>query len=457
MDSSPHSSINDLVERHTIEEYDTFSIVTVPGSSKLAEPVRAKLLTRLQQEHFASAQEHDAGLRSTLELMTPPLDDEVEYKESREIEAKARKTMETEGCPPCYPTHLEIPLREPPEKYQAIISYWKSFPGTGDVVLRAQLSDWKRFRGFQKKVRRYYRHRNFSEFVDQVRERRRRHRLGGNVCLRLDLNQSQMETWIEFQDWHLQRLEGFEKHRDKLRKELDDVQGEVKDTGAREVAEACEQELEYAELTLKRHNTLLHWIEQERLAIDTRCSTLVKEEDHSNQDTALKAVRRASPTTLRKKQPEAPTVLGGVRVSKAKRKKPNTLRQKPKIPESEPGIEDLDIPESNTPQAPKCQESKPQRTKTETPLRQLRPQRVSKIKQLIDVNVKSPRKARQKRSSDQSRSNSRWSPQRLQYSHVDVKTRSGRLSRRPERPGFGAREKGIQARKGGGGIFPGFK
>ena len=262
--------------------------------------------------------------------MTPPLDDEVEDNESREMEAKARKTMETEGCPPCYPTHLEIPLREPPEKYQAIISYWKSFPGTGDVVLRAQLSDWKRFRGFQKEVRRYYRHRNFGEFVDQVRERRRRHGLGGNVCLRLDLKQSRLETWIEFQDWHLQRLKGFEKHRDKLRKELDDVQGEVKDTGATEVAEACEQELEHAEWVLKRHNTLLHWIEQERLSIDTRCSTLVNEEDRSNQDAALKAVQRASPTTRRRKQP---TVLGEVRVSKAKRRKPNMPRQKRKIPE----------------------------------------------------------------------------------------------------------------------------
>lgn len=367
--------------------------------------------------------------------MTPPLDDEAEDNESREMEAKARKTMETEGCPPCYPTHLEIPLREPPEKYQAIISYWKSFPGTGDVVLRAQLSDWKRFRRFQNEVRRYYRHRNFSDFVNQVRERRRRHELGGSVCLRLDLQQSRLATWIEFQNWHLQRLEGFEKKRDKLRKELDEVQGEVKDTGATEVAEACEQELEYAEWVLKRHNTLLHWIEQERLVIDTRCSTLVKKQDRNNQDAALKAVQRASSTTHRRKQPEPYTVLGKVRVSKAKRRKPSRPRQKLKIPESEPGVEDLDSPESNTPQAPKRRERKPRRTKTET-LHQLRPQRVSKIRQLIDANMKSPRRARQKRFPDQSRSNSRWAPQRLQHSQLDVKTRSGRLSRRPERLGF---------------------
>ena len=367
--------------------------------------------------------------------MTPPLDDEVEDNESREMEAEARKTLETEGCPPCYPKYLEVPLREQPEKYQAIISYWKSFLGTGDVVLRAQLSDWKRFRNFQKGVRRYYRHRNFSEFVDQVRQRRRRHGLGGNVCLQLDLEQGRLETWIEFQDWHLQRLEGFEKHRDKLSKELNNTRGEAEDTGATEVAEACEQKLEYTEWVLKRHNTLLHWIELERLAMDTGYSTLVKE-DRGNRDAASKAVRRASSTTRRKKQPEAPTVLGEVRVSKAKRTKRNMPRQKRKTPESEPGIEDLDTPESSIPQAPKRWESKPRRTKTETPLRQLRPQGVSKIKRLTDANTKSPHRARQKRSPDQSRSNSRWSPQRLQHSHLDVKTRSGRRSRRPERWGF---------------------
>lgn len=379
--------------------------------------------------------------------MTPPLDDEVEDNESREMEANARKTLETEGCPPCYPTHLEVPLREPLEKYQAIISYWESFPGTGDVVLQAQLSDWKRFRGFQKKVRQYYRprkssesanqvrERKFDEFVNQISERRRRHGLGGNICLRLDLKQSRLETWTEFQDWHLQRLEGFKKHRDNLRKELNDVLGDNQDTGATEVAEACEQELEYADWVLKRHNTLLHWIEQERLAIDTRCSTLVKEEDCSNQDAALKAIQRA-PITRRIMQPEAPTVLGKVRVSKAKRRKSNTPRQNLKIPEFEPGIEDLDTPKSNTLQARKRRESKPQRTKAEMSLRQLRPQRVSKIKKLIEAKVKSPRNARQKQAPDLSRSNTRWSPQRLQHSHVDVKTRSGRLSRRPERPGF---------------------
>ena len=276
--------------------------------------------------------------------------------------------------------------------------------------------------------------------MDQVRERRRKHGLKDNVCLRLDLEQSRPETWIEFQDWHLQRLEGFEKHRDKLRKELDDARrdarGEVEDTGATEVAEACEQELEYADWELKRQNTLLHWIEQERLRIETGHSTLIKDEDRGNGNVALKAIQRDSPSSRRKKLSDAPTVLGEVTISKAKRRKPNTPQQKHKTPVSKPGIEDLNIPEEGIPQAPKRRESKSRRAKTEKSLRPLRPQRVSKIKRLKDANVKSLRRAGQKRSPNQSPSHSRWSPQRLQHSHVDVKTRSGRLSRRPERPGF---------------------
>ena len=76
---------------------------------------------------------------------------------------------------------------------------------------------------------------------------------------------------------------------------------------------------------------------------------------------------------------EAPTVLAEVRVSEVKRRKPNTPRQKRKIPESKPGIEDLDTPVTNTPQTPKRRESKPQRTKTETPLRKLVQTPVSQI------------------------------------------------------------------------------
>lgn len=179
-------------------------------------------------------------------------------------------------------------------------------------------------------------------------------------------------------------------------------------------------------MVLKKHHTLLHWIEQERSTIDDEDTTLVKEGDRGNRDVALEAVRRASPSISRqKKQRKGPTILGKVRISEAKRRKPNTPPQKRKTPKFEASMDTL---ESSFPH----RGSKPRGTRTETPLTQLHTQRVSKIKGLKDANTKSPRSAKQHRSPDLSRSNSRWSPQRLQHSLADVKTWSERLSRRPE-------------------------
>lgn len=100
---------------------------------------------------------------------------------------------------------------------------------------------------------------------------------------------------------------------------MDNARKEVEGTGAAEDADASQQDLEYAEWELKRHNTLLQWTEQERLAMEV---------DREDRDAAPKAVRRTSAITRRQKQPEAPTVLSQVRVSKVKRRKRNMPRQK---------------------------------------------------------------------------------------------------------------------------------
>src|SRR5438045_9017631 len=56
-------------------------------------------------------------------------------------------------------------------------------------VLRAQLSGWQKFRAFQRRIRAYYRNKSFSVFVDKVRERRRRHKVDGDVRLLFTLEQ----------------------------------------------------------------------------------------------------------------------------------------------------------------------------------------------------------------------------------------------------------------------------
>ncbi len=304
------------------------------------------------------------------------------------------------------------------------------------MVLRAQLSDWRKFRVFQRKIRAYYQNTSFSSFVNEVRERRRRHEVDGDVRLLLSPEQqSRLENWMEFQNYHLKRLEGFAKKRDKLKKELDDARrkAEVSEHAA-EDAEAVRQQLENAKRDLERHKVVLQWIEQKRQTMDTGHPTPT-EEDNDDRDTALKAVRTTSTRDRRTRRAEASTVLGKIRITKAKSKKRNTQIQKPKALEFEPTIQDSEVtPQSSISQAPKRRETRPRRTKKETPLGQIRSQRVSKEKRFAGARAKSlsgtqRRGDGQTRSLDRARSKRRPAPQRPQPAPEHVTTRIGRISR----------------------------
>lgn len=207
--------------------------------------------------------------------------------------------------------------------------------------------------------------------MNEVRERRRRHGVDGDVRLLLSPEQqSRLENWMEFQNYHLKRLEGFAKSRDKLKKELDDARrkAEVSEHAA-EDAEAVRQELENAKRDLERHKVVLQWIEQKRQTMDTGHPTPT--EDNDNRDTASKAVRTTSTRDRRTRRAEASTVLGKIRVTKAKPKKRNTQIQKPKALEFEPAIQDSEVSgQSSISQAPKRRETRPRSTKKETPLGQ---------------------------------------------------------------------------------------
>lgn len=185
-------------------------------------------------------------------------------------------------------------------------------------MLCYQNIEWKKFRKIQAIVR--CQPRTFNNYVEKVRERRQRHRLGGDVRLLLDREQqSRLDDWIEFQNRHLIRLELLEKERIMFKQELDDLKlaGDRNTTRPKfgpTYAEALVQRLDETDLDLKAHHVLLHWIEQQRLAMDPGNLSSVKE-DHEDQDTAPKAVRIASPLRSRTKQAAGPLVLGTVRVT----------------------------------------------------------------------------------------------------------------------------------------------
>lgn len=163
------------------------------------------------------------------------------------------------------------------------------------------------------------------------------------------------------------------------------------------------------------------------------------EEDNDVRDATPKVVRVAYASSRQKRRLETPTVLGNVRVSKAKPRNHNRQRQKRATSIPEPAIEDsAAAPQSSILQVPKRQENKPRRIKEETLLRQRRPQRVPKAERFADTNARSlsagrSRRAWHKRSPGQALSKHRQSPQRPQSVSMDVITRSGRVARRPVR------------------------
>ncbi|KAK0330971.1 hypothetical protein LTR94_030730, partial [Friedmanniomyces endolithicus] len=157
-------------------------------------------------------------------ITPPPLIGEERDEESRLLEAQARQDLESEGCAPCYPPHLEVPVRHPPEEYRQIIEYWQSLGFTDDVVLCAQRSDWRKFRHYQRLQRQYYRKKPFGLLEAEVRERRQRNGLDDDVQLLPDpRQQNRQQDWIEFQDFHLEFWERKTKDRQELRDRLEEA------------------------------------------------------------------------------------------------------------------------------------------------------------------------------------------------------------------------------------------
>lgn len=82
------------------------------------------------------------------------------------------------------------------------------------MIFTVQLERWKKFRQFQQKNRCYFvfHHSKFPEFQQQVLERRRRHGLDGDVQLLEDRDkQSELDDWMEYQDYELRTYERLEK------------------------------------------------------------------------------------------------------------------------------------------------------------------------------------------------------------------------------------------------------
>ncbi|MCJ1463052.1 hypothetical protein MMC07_001656 [Pseudocyphellaria aurata] len=108
-------------------------------------------------------------------MSTPPPDYEGNRIRQLKLEKQARKDLIDDGCPPCYPADLELSSDDVPAQYEKVVSYWSPQPGVRILVLNAQLSDWRNFRDYQQRIRRYHLPRKtFQKYQQQVYDRRRR-------------------------------------------------------------------------------------------------------------------------------------------------------------------------------------------------------------------------------------------------------------------------------------------
>ena len=385
-------------------------------------------------------------MRCQRRSLTPPVDEDEKNEESRRLEAQARKELEDTGCPPCYPPEVDITTRIVPQKLQEIVDYWLASLRTDDVVLCAQASDYRKFLADQLHTRRRLGNKCFGKFENEVRDRRRRYGLHGDVHLLPDSRQhSRLQNWVEFQNYHLKKLERLETEQDESRQKLDNtrklasVRSAPASERAGEDAEALKHILKRVQRSIKQHKVLLDWIEQWRQVMDSGHSTPPREKDNNEQTVLSEAGPRTSARGGRRRGPKASspsTVLGPAKVMKAQPKKRETRVRKPRQPEVEATIQDLDA----TPQVATIhQETMPRPTKEgETLLRPLRPQRLSKATPFANDSVKplsgtQRRGTRRPRSPDRTLSKRRLVSRRPQPAPQTVTTRSGRISRPPVR------------------------
>jgi len=220
------------------------------------------------------------------------VDEDEKNEESRRLEAHARKELEDAGCPPCYPPDVDITTRNVPQKFQAIVDYWLASLRTDDVVLCAQVLDYRKFLADQLQTRRRLRNKCFGKFEDEVRERRRRYGLRGDVHLLPGSRQhSQLQNWVEFQNYHLKKLERLETEQDESRQKLDDARklASNRSAAAPECAEALEHILQRDERSIEQRKVLLDWIEQWRQVMDSGHLIPPREEDNNDQTVLSKA------------------------------------------------------------------------------------------------------------------------------------------------------------------------
>ncbi|KAL8765117.1 MAG: hypothetical protein Q9209_007700 [Squamulea sp. 1 TL-2023] len=371
-------SIDNLMARRTGSRRH----VTIPGFAQLPNSKQLAICARLEQLENAPAVDGDALHARLLSLAsvsvaatslpspspsspstvpTSPPDLEAETERDRLLEVQARNRLELDGCPPCYPANPSFLVQDPPKSHSGIISYWEAFPSSEGGVLHAQWEDWQKFRNFQQRTRQHYaQHQIFSQFTDAVRKRMRRHHLPEDVHLHPDPGQqNQLDTWVEFQNYHLHMHEQLEGEAQVEMSNLRNAQRSKdaaisEDEHAASCVNGYRVRLESAIQRMELHEQLLlPWIEQRRMEKVNAQSTT--EDDAGSYDDQPDTIRRTPQPDTGKRTSKVRSVLNPVRsaVSKPTRRKRSLRSQRSEIlREIENPADESSTSLSNTPEVP---------------------------------------------------------------------------------------------------------
>lgn len=337
-----------------------------------------------------------------------------------------------------------------PEQYE-VVSYWQSV-NNPRLVFTNQLFDLRAFYKYQKRIREYYGKRGtFPEFVDKVRNRRRRHGLEGDVGLLPDLTQqTRLDNWIEFQEYHLQHYEREEMDVKNQKEERDAAQtkkdisgpGDADDvdipglhTGKMDLLGFHTGKVKYFESKVEEHGKMLRWIEQERKVLVAEQAASVHITGDQNRPRSMSTLDSPTPQK-RKRKPRLP--LGPGRLTVSKKSPPKQKRLQP--------------PKRNAPQSAEdatTASKAPRRSKRIADLRDksfrddVECTRFAPPQSAARANVTHARKSRKSVNVDIN-ANARWQPtgrskrRKLPQQSPSrvMKTRSGREIKRPKILGF---------------------
>ncbi|KAL8896160.1 MAG: hypothetical protein Q9207_007847 [Kuettlingeria erythrocarpa] len=455
--------IDDLLARSTTEGM----LVKIPGFPDFTEEQQEAVRLRyLQKNHPVSNPVKPDDLRSALGALTeedftrasplpeyeitPEGDDEEEMtRKARALEQEAREFLEKEGCPPCYPSRLEYPLEDELGDYKDIIDYWKGTPPYDDFVLSQQRRGWERFRDWQARVRRCYDQRGpFSTYQDKVRDRRQQYQLPGDASVLADQEQqNRLQQWIEFQYYHLGVHEGQEKtlqdEQEGLRLAQENTNRDIADQT--EEIRVCHHRIGVQVEKMDRHNNMLRWIEQQRLAMVAEQDAAVNAAQGPTEEADTQEAISHEPVRGNRKKKRQPAALLGPKPSGITKR---VLR--PRHPKNPLGGGVAPVGTSGAVTQPQflvavlIPQKKPGHDNKATTIRAPRPQKATKSQKSKGKGKQSSKrttlsqpakKVQEKTHRNATQATQSRNPMQSVAPLVH-KTRSGRISKRPERLGF---------------------